>query len=372
MLRPVRPALVLLAALVLAPAALAGPTSLSLTGPAAVDYGRVIVLRGAVQPAESGVPVSLLRDGTVVARTLTYMDGTYTFRARVDRPVRFEARTGSVSTPFVPRVRPLLSTRIVGSRAVGRPLRFIARLRPAHAGRIVVQVMRGGRVTLVRSFGARARVGLRTRRPGSLRVRVSVEPAEGWAGRRRSLRATVVLPRLGLGARGMSVLGLEQRLRELGFALPRVDRYYGYDTFQAVLAFQKVRGLARTGRVDAGAWRELTRLGIVMPRYRGTHVEVSKSRQVLYLVRNSRVELIVHVSTGATGNTPVGHWRVYRKNPGWDWVLWYPMYFLRGFAIHGYPSVPAYPASHGCVRVPMWVAPRLFSSVRYGESIYVY
>ena len=63
---------------------------------------------------------------------------------------------------------------------------------------------------------------------------------------------------------------------------------------------------------------------------------------------------------------------VYRKVGGWDWVLWYPMYFLRGFAIHGYPSVPAYPASHGCVRVPMWIAPQLYSSMGYGQTIYVY
>ncbi len=80
-------------------------------------------------------------------------------------------------------------------------------------------------------------------------------------------------------------------------------------TAEAVLAFQKVRGLARTGRVDAS----------------------------------------LHVSAGATGNTPLG-----------------------GFAIHGYPSVPAFPASHGCARVPLWVAPRLFSMDFGGEAVYVY
>ena len=48
------------------------------------------------------------------------------------------------------------------------------------------------------------------------------------------------------------------------------------------------------------------------------------------------------------------------------------MYFLRGFAIHGYPSVPAYPASHGCVRVPMWIAPSLYGQFTYGQSVYVY
>jgi lipoprotein-anchoring transpeptidase ErfK/SrfK len=47
-------------------------------------------------------------------------------------------------------------------------------------------------------------------------------------------------------------------------------------------------------------------------------------------------------------------------------------FFLRGFAIHGYPSVPPYPASHGCVRMPNWAAPILFASSYYGETIYIY
>ena len=109
-----------------------------------------------------------------------------------------------------------------------------------------------------------------------------------------------------------------------------------------------------------------------MPRLRGTHIEVSKGSQYLLAVKNSRVTAVVHVSTGATGNCPIGTFRIYRKNVGWDWVLWYPMYFLRGFAIHGYPSVPAFPASHGCVRVPMWIAPRLFGQFTYGHSVSVY
>ena len=89
-------------------------------------------------------------------------------------------------------------------------------------------------------------------------------------------------------------------------------------------------------------------------------------------MRGGEVALVVHVSTGATGNTPVGLWHVYSKLPGWNGVLWYPNFFLRGFAIHGYPSVPAYPASHGCVRVPMWVAPTLFAEIPAGFPVYVY
>jgi lipoprotein-anchoring transpeptidase ErfK/SrfK len=93
---------------------------------------------------------------------------------------------------------------------------------------------------------------------------------------------------------------------------------------------------------------------------------------VLFEVRDGKVVLVVPVSTGATGNTPLGTWHVYSRVAGWSWVLWYPTYFLRGFAIHGYPDVPAYPASHGCVRVPMWVATRLYSMHPYGFTIRIY
>ncbi len=107
-------------------------------------------------------------------------------------------------------------------------------------------------------------------------------------------------------------------------------------------------------------------------RYGGDHVEVDKTRQVLFLVRGGKVVLVTHVSTGATGNTPLGLWHVYSKVPGWSWVLWYPSYFLRGFAIHGYPEVPPYPASHGCVRIPMWLAPVIYPQIPESSAIYIY
>ncbi len=169
------------------------------------------------------------------------------------------------------------------------------------------------------------------------------------------------------------MLALERRLAELRYALRGVDTVYGVDTLEAVTAFQKVSGLPRTGRVDAALWRRLATATTPLPRYGGAdHIEVDKTRQVLFEVTKGRITRIVHVSTGATGNTPLGTWHVYRKVTGFDWVLWYPMYFLRGFAIHGYPSVPAYPASHGCVRVPMWIAPVLFAGHGDGATITIY
>jgi Putative peptidoglycan binding domain/L,D-transpeptidase catalytic domain len=300
--------------------------------------------------------------------------GRFRFRPRVGAPARYEAGFGSVvSNPVEPRVRPSLDTALPRSRMVGGRLALTARLRPASAGSITVRLWHSGRRLAPRSLGPGGTLVLPTRRVGDYVVQLQVAGANGYAGFTRTLRATVHVPFLALGSRGPSVRILERRLAELRYALRGIDGLYAYDTYEAVLAFQKVNGLARTGRVGPAVWKRLRRARQPRARYGGAHhLEVDKRRQVLFEVRGGRVVRIVHVSTGATGNTPVGRWRVYRKVVGWDWVLWYPMYFLRGFAVHGYPSVPAFPASHGCVRVPMWIAPRLFAGNPYGQTVYVY
>ena len=152
---------------------------------------------------------------------------------------------------------------------------------------------------------------------------------------------------------------LERRLAQLHYLLRGVDSFYSYDTADAVLAFQKVNGLARTGRVTPLVWRRLQTAHAPRPRYRyGHHIEVDKSKQVLFEVDHGRVVRVVHVSTGATGNTPVGLWHIYSKVPGTlPTGMFDSNFFLRGFAIHGYPSVPTYPASHGCVRTPILGGP---------------
>jgi hypothetical protein len=311
------------------------------------DYAQRVTLRATVVPR---LPVKLLNGRTFRRGALT-VEATHP---------RWTAVAGGVTATTSILLRPKLEVRLVGSPTTGSPLRVLARLHPAHAGTVRVRV--DGRPT--------NRVD--TSRVRTARVVVSTIPHAGWAGPGRTLSATVVEPSLVPGSRGPGVRALEQRLRELHYALHSADGYYGSDDAEAVLAFQKVTGLARTGRVDRGVWARLAAATVPRPRFGGTHVEVDKSRQVLFLVRDGRVALVVHVSTGATGNTPLGLWHVYSKVPGWNGVLWYPNFFLRGFAIHGYPSVPAYPASHGCVRVPMWVAPVLYSQIPDGLPVYVY
>jgi lipoprotein-anchoring transpeptidase ErfK/SrfK len=94
----------------------------------------------------------------------------------------------------------------------------------------------------------------------------------------------------------------------------------------------------------------------------------------MFEVVNGRVVRAVHVSTGLTGNTPVGRFRVYRLGPGYNALgMYYSLYFLRGFAIHGYRSVPPWPASHGCIRTPIWFAPGFYRRwARLGTEIRIF
>jgi L,D-transpeptidase catalytic domain/PKD domain/Putative peptidoglycan binding domain len=351
-----------------------GRRTVILTAPRVADYDRPVVLGGILLPAVVSGRIQIYRDGTYVTSARVRADGRFRALVRLRAPGRYQARYGAArSAPRPILVRPRLETSLATTAAVGSRLTVVARLVPARAGALRVDLRRGDRLIASKRAGSPLRHVVATAVAGTVRAVVSSTGRPGFLSVRRSLATSVVLPVLSLGSEGPSVLALERRLAELRYALRGADSVYATDTFEAVMAFQKIHRIARTGRVDAGFWRLLARAGIPAPRVRGfDHIEVDKTRQVLLDVRGGEVERVVHVSTGATGNTPLGTWRVYRKVTGFDWVLWYPMYFLRGFAIHGYPSVPAYPASHGCVRVPMWIAPELFAGHPHGATVTIY
>jgi N-acetylmuramoyl-L-alanine amidase len=327
----------------------------TLSAPRRARYGEISTLRARVTPTLAG---GITIAGSRARRT---GPGAYRVRMRMTRPGPFTASfAGTRSPPVWVRLVPKLEVSLAGAPTVGSAVRVVTRLVPPGAGTVRVRV------------DGRATNAVDTRRVHTARIVASSTPRKGWAPAAQSLAVSVVEPTLAVGSSGPAVRALEERLRDLHYALRGVDGVYGSDDAEAVLAFQKVSGLGRTGRVDRALWARLAAAEAPRARFGGTHVEVDKTRQVLFMVVNGRVDEVVHVSTGATGNTPVGLWHVYSKVPGWSWVLWYPNYFLRGFAIHGYPEVPAYPASHGCVRVPMWLATSLYARIPYGFSIYVY
>jgi hypothetical protein len=368
----VRRLTILLVALALpAPAHAADVVSLSIT-PGLVRFDGQATLVGIASPATPGEPVTILQGSTPVWTGVTEVDGSFAATIRVRRAAGYVAVVGAAqSAPARIRVKPVLRAGLRGRRVLGARVRVLGRVLPHQAGRVLVRA--GDRTYRARvKRSGRFAVTLATPGPGRVAFRVVLRPRRGYVRVSRRLALKVRAPALGPGARGAAVTTLERRLASLRYALRGIDRLYASDTRDAVLAFQKFHGLPRTGRVDARVWRALRAARTPSPRVRGTHVEVYKGRQVVLEVRGGRVLGIIHASTGATGNTPLGTWHVYRKVTGWDWVLWYPLYFLRGFALHGYPSVPAYPASHGCVRLPMWFAPGFHARWSHGATVRIF
>ena len=352
----------------------ATPLSLVLHAPRAARYGARGLFHGRIAPASTGARVTILARGRPAVSVKTTSGGFFRGRVRVLAPGPYTARSGdAVSAPVSLTVRPAITAAITGEGIVGSKLRLRARARPLSAGKLRVRIWRNGKQTFDRNYAGPANVSLGTSQPGSYRVRVSLVPARGWSRVGHELAAVVNVPYLAPGSHGPSVLALERLLYQQHYALSTVDSTYSSDTRDAVYAFQKIHGLARTGAVNAVLWRLLEHSSTPLARYRGDHVEVDKTRQVLFVVRTGRVVLITHVSTGATGNTPLGTWHVYGKTPGWlPDGMFDSSFFLRGFAVHGYPSVPPYPASHGCVRVPVWLAPRLYGLIAVGSEVRVY
>jgi peptidoglycan hydrolase-like protein with peptidoglycan-binding domain len=172
---------------------------------------------------------------------------------------------------------------------------------------------------------------------------------------------------LRIGDSGPRVLALQRRLSELGYWLGQPDGSFGFLTQQAVWAFQKSAGLSRDGEVGADTRRALADGIRPGTRLSGDGVDIDLDRQVLMVVRGGVVQMILNTSTGggyeyeardggvAVARTPRGTFRVNFVVDGPDegrlGTLWRPRYFNGGIAVHGAPSIPTYPASHGCARV---------------------
>ena len=166
------------------------------------------------------------------------------------------------------------------------------------------------------------------------------------------------------------VVEAERRLDELGYWAGEADGDWDSMSRHALVAFQKVEGREPTGRLTKGELQALREASRPRPLEGApAHVEIDIKRQVLFVVDEAgEVAKILPVSTGDEGryldhgqwhraHTPRGRFTVERKIKGWRrstlGLLYYPNYVSEGVAIHGSPSVPARPASHGCIRIPM-------------------
>lgn len=187
---------------------------------------------------------------------------------------------------------------------------------------------------------------------------------------------TIVKTGIHRGSSGVAVRVFQNKLAGLHYVVPRNGRFDAA-TGRAFMAFRKVTGMAR---IESGGYKMARKLAEGRGRYKlrhpkaGRHVEVSIGRQVMAFADNGRVVRIYHVSTGAPGTPTVrGTFHVYRKDPGTNAKgMVKSNYFIRGYAIHGFASVPPYNASHGCVRVPVPNAASIYAWVHMGTRVDVY
>jgi lipoprotein-anchoring transpeptidase ErfK/SrfK len=106
----------------------------------------------------------------------------------------------------------------------------------------------------------------------------------------------------------------------------------------------------------------------------GRHAEGNLSLQLLALVDGSRVDAIYPISSGKPSTpTILGDFHVYSKVPGYlPDGMYDSNFFIRGYAIHGYDPAPDYPASHGCMRLPIVDATSVYGWLQIGNWVDVY
>jgi lipoprotein-anchoring transpeptidase ErfK/SrfK len=255
-------------------------------------------------------------------------------------------------------------------------------LKPFVAGQKVrVELLRKGRAiahkTVAVHRGGVFSVRLRVRKTGSLAVRATHKKTKQQKGANSKwARYTSLVPSARVGSRGAQVRLLQDGLARLAYVTSR-GGVYDAATGRAVLAYRKVNKMARTTSANRTIFRRLfAGQGGYKLRYpkAGKHVEFDWSRQVLVLARGGVPERIYHASSGKPSTPTVfGTFRFYRKSPGTNsHGMVDSSYFIGGYAIHGYVSVPSYAASHGCIRVPIPVARSIFDWVSLGDRIFVY
>jgi Putative peptidoglycan binding domain/L,D-transpeptidase catalytic domain len=191
------------------------------------------------------------------------------------------------------------------------------------------------------------------------------------------------------GDHGKGVAALQRQLAALGYEVRKVDGQYGPATQHAVVAFQKVNHLSRDGVAGPKTMKALAHPRRPRPRMggRGLHVEADLTLQVIYVVSNGRIGQILDASSASgrtylshgsvhRAHTPEGSFRIGRKVDGWHrsylGLMYRPAYFDGPYAIHGAPSVPPYPASHGCIRVTTVSMDSIYSKLVPGTRVLVY
>ena len=354
-----------------------------------------------MSPVDSSRRVLAVAGGLAAALTLSVpaaalaqdQTSTATGTTTTATPATTTTATGSDSgrqaAPTPARVKVGIRRLRSGEVDVGKHVMVIANLHPfVRNEKVKLQLLRNGHVVRSRTRVVRNRVvgndagrvkllSPKLLKPGHYRGKVIHKASPDLGPVRDTSRSfTVHYPSLNGGSNDSTAL-LNDLLNRNGYANAPNGRSYSSATRRAVLAFRKTNNMRRITSASSEVLKMLADgRGRFNPNYPGAgkHVEVDISRQVMALINHGKAQYTYHVSTGAPATPTIrGHYRFYRREPGFNsHGMYYSVYFIRGYAIHGYASVPTYNASHGCVRNPIPDSKFIYNWVSLGMSIYTY
>jgi hypothetical protein len=178
------------------------------------------------------------------------------------------------------------------------------------------------------------------------------------------------------GQCGDVVVGFKKAMRKMGY-IANDGRCFGGKTARGVLAYRKVNEMSRTMRAGAGLVKKVfSGKGGYKVRHPGAgeHLEAPLSKQVLVFAKGDKPFAIYPISSGKSSTpTVTGHFEFIRTEPGYNsHGMYYSWYFFGGYAVHGYNSVPDYPASHGCLRTFISDQPEIYNRIFFGEDIFIW
>ena len=219
---------------------------------------------------------------------------------------------------------------------------------------------------------------------------------------------------LKLGMQGDDVKAAQVRLKAMKFDPGPIDGVFGPGTQQAIWAFEglvlKRPYAQQVGRLTNDLWQVMQDPIEFGPRRAnaspsGTHMEIYLDLQAAIVFTNNLPTLITHISSGSgetwceiikldtddkglpvdppvekdvcgVSKTPGGVFQFYRRYAGNRLGplggMFNPVYFNYGIAVHGAHNVPNAPASHGCIRIPEFIANYFPTLVAKGDRVYVW
>jgi hypothetical protein len=251
---------------------------------------------------------------------------------------------------------------------------------------LVTESVGGGRVKTVK-MAARCLSGSNTGRfilkltaPRSGKVSVKVSHAATATMRAFKLEGSfeALNTKVGPGSSGPFVKLVQQRLAALHLFIPQTGKF-DLGTELALDAYHRLLGQGEG--IESLGTKTVTALldgdGSFHVRFakQGNHAEGDLSDQLLAFIDDgTKVQWIFPISSGKPSTpTILGNFQIYYKEPEYTSDgMYFSSFFHGGYAIHGYNPAPDYPASHGCMRLPIVDAIPAYGWTRVGDWVDTY